>query len=121
PESAEYFSQVIGTTKTTKYTERKKKGILSEHDTGDASAREVDEFIIHPNKFKSQLGVGEGVMVIPHEYGSRTVSLKFKMFDDMAEEPMPEAEKEVAGPLSILEPNLEQSPQNKKRRMNESA
>ena len=83
PESAEYFSSVIGTVKTVKYTERTKKGFFAAESTGDASAREVDEFIFHPNQFKNDLGVGEAVMVIPHEAGSKAVRLKFQKFPDL--------------------------------------
>ena len=83
PESAEYFSKVIGTSKTVKYTERTKKGFLAQENTGDASAREVDEFVVHPNIFKNELGVGEAVMVIPHEGGSKTISIKFRKYDDL--------------------------------------
>lgn len=93
PESAEYFSKVIGTTKNVKYTSRTKKGFLKQEDTGDASAREVDEFIIHPNRFKNELGVGEAVMVIPHEAGSRTLNIKFSKYDDLPPEPLPIIEK----------------------------
>ena len=59
PDSTEYFSKVIGTSKTIKYTERTKTGFFTKENTGDSSAREVEEFIIHPNKFKKELGVGE--------------------------------------------------------------
>lgn len=83
PESAEYFSKVIGTVKSVKYTERTKKGFFKVESTGEASAREVEEFIFHPNEFKNELGVGEAVMVIPHEAGSKAVSLKFQKFPDL--------------------------------------
>ena len=83
PDSAEYFSKVIGTSKTVKYTERTKKNFWSQESTGDASAREVDEFVVHPNTFKNELGVGEAVMVIPHESGSKAVTLKFNKYDDL--------------------------------------
>lgn len=93
PESAEYFSKVIGTVKSVKYTARTKRGVLKQQDTGDASAREVDEFVIHPNRFKNELGVGQAVMVIPHEAGSRTISIKFQKFDDLPPEPFLKVEK----------------------------
>ncbi len=83
PESAEYFSKVIGTVKSVKYTNQTVRGIWHQNETGAASAREVDEFIVHPNRFKSELGVGEAVMVIPHEGGSRTINIKFKKYDDI--------------------------------------
>jgi type IV secretory pathway TraG/TraD family ATPase VirD4 len=102
PESAEYFSKVIGTVKSVKYTSRTKRGIWQQEDTGDASAREVDEFIIHPNRFKSELGVGQAVMVIPHEAGSRTINIKFKKFDDLPPEEFLKVEKTVSAGLAEL-------------------
>ena len=101
PESAEYFSKVIGTVKAMKYTERTKKGIFKNESTGDASAREVDEFIIHPNRFKRELGVGEAVMVIPHEAGSRALNIKFDKYDDLPALEIPRVEKPVASGLVI--------------------
>jgi conjugal transfer pilus assembly protein TraD len=83
PESAEYFSKVIGTSKTVKYTERTRKGLISQQNTGDASAREVEEFVFHPNTFKNELGVGEAIMVVPHEGGSKTIKIKFRKYDDL--------------------------------------
>lgn len=102
PESAEYFSKVIGTVKSIKYTSRTKRGILQQEDTGDASAREVDEFIVHPNRFKNELGVGQAVMVIPHEAGSRTIDIKFQKFDDLAPLSFPKVEKTVSEGLVDL-------------------
>ena len=58
PNSAEYFSQLIGTRKTQRITERHKKNWGSQTATGDQSVREVDEFIIHPNRFKEGYGYG---------------------------------------------------------------
>ncbi|MCB9072290.1 MAG: TraM recognition domain-containing protein [Bdellovibrionaceae bacterium] len=84
PESAEYFSKLIGTKKTLKLTERRKKTLLNEQSTGDQSAREVDEFIIHPNKFKNELGTGQAIMVLPMSYGAKIIELKFQMFPDLS-------------------------------------
>lgn len=103
PESAEYFSKVIGTVKTIKYTERTKRNFFKEDATGDASAREVDEFIVHPNRFKSELGVGEAVMVIPHSAGSKTISIKFQRFDDLEPQPIELVSKKVAESLKLPE------------------
>lgn len=89
PNSAEYFSKVIGTRTGEKFTERKKVSFLSTQKTGDVSAREVEEFIIHPNDFKRTLGVGEAVMVVPHEAGSKTVKIKFDIFPDKDAVPIP--------------------------------
>lgn len=103
PDSAEYFSKVIGTSKTVKYTERTKKGFWKAENTGDASAREVDEFIVHPNRFKNELGVGEAIMVIPHEAGSRTLMLKFNKFDDLPVQAMEEIEKQTPKGFAVVE------------------
>lgn len=102
PESAEYFSSVIGTRKSMKYTARTKRGIWSQEDTGDASVREVDEFVVHPNRFKSELGVGQAVMVIPHEAGSKTINIKFRKYDDIEAQPLNTVEKEMSAGLANL-------------------
>ena len=101
PDSAEYFSKVIGTVKSVKYTSRTTKNFLSRSETGDESAREVDEFIVHPNRFKSELGVGEAVMVIPQEGGSRTINIKFKKYDDLPNEIQPKVTKTTALGLDL--------------------
>lgn len=100
PESAEYFSKVIGTKTSTKFTERQKKGKLGIERSGDVSARDVEEFLIHPNSFKRDLGVGEAVMVVPHEGGSKTIKLKFHKIDDIQPEEFPKKQKFV---LPLLE------------------
>jgi hypothetical protein len=87
PESAEYFARVIGTNTTTKSTERTKRSFVGQKNTGDASMREVEEFKVHPNKFKSSLGVGEGYVIIPYGQGARTEFVKFQKLPDLR--PMP--------------------------------
>lgn len=89
PKSAEYFSKVIGTTTTTKFTERQKLGFFHTEKSGDVSAREVEEFIVHPNHFKKTLGIGEAVMIVPHERGAKTVKIKFQKLDDLKAEEFP--------------------------------
>lgn len=117
PESAEYFSSVIGTVKSTKYTERVKKGIIKQQETGDSSAREVDEFIIHPNKFKKDLGVGEGIMIVPHDKGSKTIHIKFMKWDDLEDVPLGRPEKLIAPPLEISQPLAKGKIQNQKEQL----
>jgi len=95
PDSAEYFSKVIGTSSTTKFTERQQIGRLGVNKTGEASAREVEEFTIHPNVFKKDLGIGEAIMIIPHEKGSKTVRLKFNKIDDLPPIEIPHIEKSI--------------------------
>jgi type IV secretory pathway TraG/TraD family ATPase VirD4 len=107
PDSAEYFSKVIGTTATVKVTERRKIGFLNNHGTGDVSAREVEEFVIHPNQFKRELGVGQAIMVVPHDMGARTFKIKFDMFDDLGRQPMPQVEHPSPIILETLSPKKE--------------
>lgn len=83
PDSAEYFSKVIGTLSSTKFTERQKKGLFGVDKSGDVSAREVEEFDVHPNEFKKTLGVGEAIMLIPHPQGVKKVKIKFNKIDDL--------------------------------------
>ena len=94
PDSAEYFSKVIGTTTTTKFTERQTRGFLATAKTGELSAREAEEFIIHPNEFKKSLGVGEAIMLLPHDAGTKAFRIKFDRFNDLPPVPMAKIEKE---------------------------
>ncbi len=112
PDSAEYFSSLIGTVKTTKFTERVKKGLIKSEATGDLSARDADEFIIHPNKFKKELGLGEGILIIPHEKGCLATHVKFKKWDDLPAIELKPVEKQIAPRLSLTSFH---EPQNKKR------
>lgn len=100
PTSAEYFSKVIGTLTATKYTERQKKGAFGVDKSGDVSARDVEEFTVHPNVFKKELGVGEAIMIIPHERGSKTVRIKFSKTDDLVPIEIPTVTKTT---LKLLE------------------
>lgn len=102
PDSAEYFSKVIGTVGSTKFTERQKKGLFGNAKSGDMSARDVEEFLIHPNSFKRDLGVGEAVMLVPHERGSKTVKLKFSKLEDLEDvPPLPEVQKKTLGLITF--------------------
>lgn len=83
PTSAEYFSSVIGTSHTDKITERQTKGPLGSEKTGEGSVREAEEFKIHPNVFKQDLGIGEAVLVIPHAKGSLPVRLQLRKLPDL--------------------------------------
>lgn len=89
PDSAEYFSKVIGTLTSTKFTERQKKSWFVTSKSGDVSAREVEEFVIHPNSFKRDLGVGEAIMMIPHSKGAKVVKIKFNKIDDLPSVALP--------------------------------
>ena len=89
PDSAEYFSKVIGTSSATKTTERQTKTFFGVNKSGDMSARDVEEFSVHPNVFKKELGVGEAIMIVPHERGAKSIRIKFSKTDDLLPEPMP--------------------------------
>jgi len=115
PDSAEYFAKVVGTKSTTKFTERRKISFLQEHRSGDVSAREVEEFVVHPNYFKRELGVGEAVMVVPHDAGSRTLRLKFEMFPDIEACEIPETTNPVPVVLDVPD-----DPKNRKSARQES-
>lgn len=93
PDSAEYFSKVIGTLTSTKSTERQSKGFFGVKKSGEMSVRDVEEFAIHPNIFKKDLGVGEAIMIVPHERGAKTVRIKFSKTDDLEAQPIPEITK----------------------------
>lgn len=101
PNSAEYFSKVIGTLTSTKTTERQTKSLFGVNKSGEMSARDVEEFAIHPNIFKRDLGVGEAIMIVPHERGSKTVRIKFNKTDDLEPVPIPEITKTMMPLLEI--------------------
>jgi type IV secretory pathway TraG/TraD family ATPase VirD4 len=109
PESAEYFSKLIGTVGTVKYTERQKHNILSKQKSGDVSAREVEEFAVHPNLFKRELGLGEALMVIPHERGTKTVRIKFQKLDDLPALELPKVAHLVLGEIAITKDKTEKT------------
>lgn len=101
PDSAEYFSKVIGTLTATKHTERQTKSLLGTSKSGEMSVRDVEEFATHPNVFKKDLGVGEAIMIVPHERGSKTVRIKFSKTDDLEPQPIPEVLKTLMPLLEI--------------------
>ncbi len=105
PDSAEYFSKVLGTVAGRKSTERvSRKGWFgSKESTGETSERDVEEFLIHPNHFKRELGVGEGVMILPHSKGAKMVNMRFDMFPDLEAVLIPKPVKEIAVRLKIEE------------------
>ena len=105
PESAEYFSKVIGTEKGMKFTERQKKGMFNRMEkSGDMSAREVEEFSVHPNSFKRELGVGQAMMLIPHDRGMKTIKIKFDRFPDVTARELPTVSKAKLELLTVSKP-----------------
>ncbi|MGZ6441993.1 MAG: type IV secretory system conjugative DNA transfer family protein [Pseudobdellovibrionaceae bacterium] len=101
PDSAEYFSKIIGTKETTKITKRQKQVLFGAEVTDDGSIREVEEFIFHPNFFKSKLGVGEAVIVLPHTRGAKSLLLKFIPRPDLPHVGLPQVKKKAAEVLTV--------------------
>lgn len=93
PESASYFSGVIGTCEASKVTERQKQSLFGSEKTGDGSVRDVEEFKFHPNIFKQTMGIGEAVLILPHEKGSLPIRLKFKKSFDLDKPVIPKIKK----------------------------
>ena len=89
PDSAETFASSIGTKDTEKTTERRKKGMFRDENTGEQSVRNVEEFRIHPNIFKGKLGRGEGIVVLPHQSGTMVKRVKFETVPDLPVIQMP--------------------------------
>jgi type IV secretory pathway TraG/TraD family ATPase VirD4 len=106
PDTAEYFSKVIGTQEGEQTTERAERKFFGQSRTGQGSVREVEEFIVHPNLIKRNMGVGEALVILPHKYGSQVIKLKFQMVPSLPKEEMPKpAEKAVLGLPLKTEPN----------------
>jgi type IV secretory pathway TraG/TraD family ATPase VirD4 len=73
PEDAQFYAQMIGTRATLKKTYQvQEEGVffVTETSTGMKSVREVEEFIIHPNRIK-RIEQGEALVI------SRTVDTRF--------------------------------------------
>ncbi|MBL7545138.1 MAG: type IV secretory system conjugative DNA transfer family protein [Bdellovibrionaceae bacterium] len=111
PESAEYFSSVIGTSLTAKITERQKQGFFGSEKTGDGSVRNAEEFKFHPNIFKQELGVGEAVVILPHGKGSLPVRLKFKKSFDLDKPEIPKLCKSLPTGISQKQSTPTNQPQ----------
>jgi hypothetical protein len=75
PELCERLAAAAGTRKATKHTKRVSvDGFLQQASTLESSAREVDEYVLHPNRLKAlrtgqaylvQTGVGDGAAAAP--------------------------------------------------------
>ena len=80
--------------------------IVEVEKSGEMSVRDVEEFLIHPNEFKRNLGVGQAIMLVPHEAGTKTVKIKFDRFPDVRAKALPIVEK---ANLPLLETFKKQS------------
>jgi hypothetical protein len=92
PISCEYFSKSFGTKTGIKKTERTKRTFLQDRTTGEASTREVEEFIYHPNEIKN-LKLGEAIVAIPTLVGMIHKKIKLKKKDDLKAINLPIPEK----------------------------
>lgn len=116
PESAEYFSKVIGTSETMKLTERQKTGLLGTAKTGDGSVRAVEEFKFHPNIFKQDLGVGQAVVVIPHGRGSLATRVQFAKLPDLEAQIIPTIDKATPSGLPSMVADGREASRSRQRR-----
>lgn len=105
PETAEYFSRLVGTKQGLKKTERQKKGLWGQERTGDESVRDVEEFVYHPNLFKRELGTGDAVIVVPFSDGNLATQLKFEMQPDLKSLNLPRIAKSPPSYLEIKSSN----------------
>ena len=78
PTTCEHFATTFGTIRSTKITEK----VSGDEKTGDGTVREVEQFIYHPNEFKT-LGLGQGILSVPHRGGVKLLKVKFKPLPDL--------------------------------------
>jgi type IV secretory pathway TraG/TraD family ATPase VirD4 len=83
PDSADYCARAIGTEEDEKYTQRSTRGILGQTETGEASVRDVESFLYRPQTFKNGLGVGEAIILVPHQYGAKATRVKFRRLPEL--------------------------------------
>ncbi len=92
PETCDFYAKAIGTRTTEKLTERQTRSLLVTTKTGEQSARQVEQYIVHPNELR-QMQVGQGVITIPHKLGVCTVKVAFQMREALKPVPLPRVEK----------------------------
>ncbi len=97
PDTCDHFAKTFGTKTTTKITEKTKDG----GSTGDGTIREVEQFNFHPNVFK-KLGIGHGIVSIPHRDGVKNIKVKFAMRKNLDPVKLPIIEKKPR-PVAFME------------------
>lgn len=108
PETAEYFAKVFGTKAVERTTDRVRSGGLGRVHTGDQSLRVVEEFRFHPNDIKG-LGLGQGIVSIPHPRGTKVMKVNFVRREDLHAVEIPRVEKPeyvLPEPPPKVEPSL---------------
>ncbi len=68
PKTAEYFGKALGTRHSIYQTEQTKAQLVGDPRTGMGTNREVEEFILHPDRIK-KFSVGCGAIAIPTKTG----------------------------------------------------
>lgn len=116
-DSAEYYAKTYGTKTGSKVTERQTKTNLGTEKTGEGSVREVEEFIFHPNIFKRYLKIGEAVVIVPLNNGTKAVRLQLEKLDDLDAVEIPIVAKPEPNYLDIEIPKLkvDESKQNRSK------
>lgn len=90
PETCDHFARTFGTRTTTKLTQKTKDGDA----TGDGTIRDVEEFKYHPNEFKN-LGLGQGILSVPHRGGVKLLKVQFKPLPDLPRYRLPRVDKKA--------------------------
>lgn len=88
PETCDYYAKTFGTRKAEKVTERQKRSLLFTTKTGDGSAREVEQYIFHPNLMR-EMERGQGIITIPHPKGIKGQIVRFRMRPNIASVALP--------------------------------
>jgi len=106
PQTIETYCKMIGTQSTVKYTYQTERNLLMRQKSGGASSREVEEFIVHPNEFRS-LQVGHGVIYIKSSGRVHRVKLDYLNPDISPYTNIPFAEPRLALPESVVSTELD--------------
>jgi type IV secretory pathway TraG/TraD family ATPase VirD4 len=83
PDTAEYCSRIVGTEEDQKHTQKSQRGFWGRSETGDGTIRDVEKYIYHPRVFKTDLAVGEAVLLVPHKSGAAHTRVKFRRLPDL--------------------------------------
>ena len=90
PKTCDHFASTFGTKRSTKITEQ----ISEDEKTGNGTIREVEQFNYHPNEFKG-LGLGQGILSVPHRGGVKLMKVKFRPLPDLPRYRLPLVAKKV--------------------------
>lgn len=110
PDTAEYYARMIGTEKSEKTTERRRRSFLSTENTGEMSVREAEEFKFHPGIIKNDLAIGEALVVLPDK---GTTRVRLVLLPDLKAVEVPRVEKIQPQDINKHELGLQDLPKEK--------